>query len=89
LLKAVVFDCDGVLVDSEKAVFAGIVAVFARWGVDCLVTGPASSLYGASVFEVISELERRLGGPVEVGEVAQELDAEIRAAIAGGVRAMD
>lgn len=89
LLKAVVFDCDGVLVDSEKAVFAGIVAVFARWGVDCLVTGPASSLYGASVFEVISELERRLGGPVEVGEVAQELDAEIRAAIADGVRAMD
>ena len=47
LLKAVVFDCDGVLVDSEKAVFAGIVAVFARWGIDCLVTGPASRLYGA------------------------------------------
>jgi HAD superfamily hydrolase (TIGR01509 family) len=89
LTKAVVFDCDGVLVDSEKAVFAGIVAVFARRGIHGLVTGPTSSLYGASVDEVISELERETGEPVEFDEVAQELDSEIRAAIARGVRAMD
>lgn len=87
--RAVVFDCDGVLVDSERAVFAGIAAVFARRGIDAVLTGPASSLYGASVFAMISELERELGEPVDVDEVAQELDVEIRAAIAGGVRAMD
>ena len=82
------FDCDGVLVDSEEAVFAGIVAVFARRGIDGLVTGPSSRLYGASVDKVISELERELGKPVDVEEVAEELDSEIRRAIASGVRAM-
>ncbi len=82
------FDCDGVLVDSEEAVFAGIVAVFARRGIDGLVTGPSSRLYGASVDKVISELERELGKPVDIEEVAEELDSEIRRAIASGVRAM-
>ena len=89
LPRALVFDCDGVLVDSEKAVFAGLVAVFARRGIEDVITGPASSLYGASVFAMISELERELGEAVDVEEVAQELEVEIRAAIAGGVRAMD
>jgi HAD superfamily hydrolase (TIGR01509 family) len=89
LPKAVVFDCDGVLVDSEKAVFKGISAVFARRGVHGVVTGPASPLYGASVDEMISELGRRLGEPVSSDEIASELDAEIRAAVAGGVRATD
>ena len=36
---------------------------------------------------MISELERQLGEPVSSDEVASELDAEIRAAITGGVRA--
>jgi len=46
LPKAIVFDCDGVLVNSEPAWFTGIVTVFARHGIHRLVTGPASSLYG-------------------------------------------
>ncbi len=87
--RAVAFDCDGVLVDSERAVFAGVAAVFARRGVHLLVTGPASSLYGASVSAMISELEHQLGQPVDVDEVAQEIEVEIRAAIAAGVHAMD
>ena len=89
LPRALVFDCDGVLVDSEGAVFAAVVAVFGRRGIDGVVAGPTSSLYGASVFATILELERLLGEPVDVDQVAEELDAEIRANIAGGVVAMD
>ena len=89
LPRALVFDCDGVLVDSEGAVFTAVVAVFGRRGIEGVVAGPTSSLYGASVLATISELERLLGEPVDVEEVAEELDAEIRANIAGGVVAMD
>ena len=38
---------------------------------------------------MISELEHQLGQPVDVDEVAQEIEVEIRAAIAAGVHAMD
>jgi HAD superfamily hydrolase (TIGR01509 family) len=89
LAKAVVFDCDGLLVDSEAVVFAAIAAVFARRGIRDLVTGPDSPLYGASIDKMVSELERRLEEPVSFDEVVHELDAQIRANLAGGVRAMD
>ena len=83
------FDCDGVLVDSEKAVFDATVAVFARRGVHGLAAGPDSPLYGASIDKTVAELERLIGKPVNLEEVALELDSEIRAVIARGVRAMD
>ncbi|MGA2803161.1 MAG: HAD family phosphatase [Acidimicrobiales bacterium] len=87
--KAVVFDCDGVLVDSERAVFEATVAVFARRGIHGLVAGPDSPLYGASIDKTVSELERLIGKPIRFDEVVHELDSEIRAVVAGGVRAMD
>jgi HAD superfamily hydrolase (TIGR01509 family) len=89
LPKAVVFDCDGVLVDSETAVFDATVAVFARRGVHGLSAGPDSPLYGASIDTTVAELERLTGEPVNLAEVVHELDTEIRAVLARGVRAMD
>ncbi len=86
--KAVVFDCDGVLVDSEKAWFVGIVNVFTRRGIHRLVTGPASSLYGASVSDVVSMLEREVGEPLDREAVAREVYDAILAAIDVGVVAM-
>lgn len=83
------FDCDGVLVDSERAVFEATVAVFARRGIHGLVAGPDSPLYGASIDKTVSELERLIGKPIRFDEVVHELDSEIRAVVAGGVRAMD
>ncbi len=83
------FDCDGVLVDSETAVFEATVAVFARRGVHDLVAGPDSPLYGASIDKTVEELERLIGAPVNLDEVVEELDAEIRTVLARGVRAMD
>jgi HAD superfamily hydrolase (TIGR01509 family) len=87
--KAVVFDCDGVLVDSEKAWFVGIVNVFTRRGIHRLVTGPASSLYGASVSDVVSMLEREVGEPLDREAVAREVYDAILAAIDDGVVAME
>ncbi len=87
--KAVVFDCDGVLVDSEKAWFVGIVNVFSRRGIHQLVTGPASSLYGASVGEVVSVLEQELGVQLDAAAAAREVYDAIIAAIEEGVVAMD
>ena len=88
-LKAVVFDCDGVLVDSEKAWFVGIVNVFSRRGIHELVTGPASSLYGASVGDVVSVLEREVGEKLDGAAAAREVYDAILAAIDDGVVAMD
>ena len=88
-LKAVVFDCDGVLVDSEKAWFVGIVNVFSRRGIHELVTGPASSLYGASVGDVVSVLEREVGEKLDEAAAAREVYDAILAAIDDGVVAMD
>ena len=87
--KAVVFDCDGVLVDSEKAWFVGIVRVFSRRGIHELVTGPTSSLYGASVGDVVSVLQREVGEPLDLSAVAREVYDAILAAIDDGVVAMD
>ena len=83
------FDCDGVLVDSERAVFEATLQVFARRDIHDLAAGPDSPLYGASIDKTVAELERLVGEPVNLDEVVRELDSEIRAAIAGGVRAMD
>lgn len=87
--RAVVFDCDGVLVDSEKAWFVGIVEVFARRGITELVTGPASDLYGASVPDIVAVLQRELGEPLDVDSVTAEVYGAILSAIEDGVVAMD
>lgn len=83
------FDCDGVLVDSEPAWSTGIVGTFERHGIKRLVTGPASSLYGGSVSDVVALLEREVGEPLDVDEVAREIYDAILDAIAEGVRPME
>ena len=87
--KAVVFDCDGVLVDSEKAWFVGIVNVFERKGIHELVTGPASDLYGASVGDVVAFLERELGQSPDHEEATREVYDAILEAIDEGVVAIE
>lgn len=86
---AVVFDCDGVLVDSERAWFVGIVNVFDRHGVRELRTGPGSRLYGASVHDVVDVLEAELAEPLDRGVLAEEVYDAICRAIEDGVEAME
>lgn len=83
------FDCDGVLVDSEQAWFDGIARVFAARGIYRLLSSPASQVHGGSVDEMISLLERELGEPLDVAELTREMYASILEAIAEGVTAMD
>jgi HAD superfamily hydrolase (TIGR01509 family) len=62
--KAVVFDCDGVLVDSERInneVFAELVT---RAGVPTTYADSVARYMGRSTAECVADVERRLGRPL-------------------------
>lgn len=83
--KAIVFDCDGVLVDSETAWVSGIVDVFASRGIGYVASEPAPDLHGTSVREVVSLLEGQLSEPVDADELEDEIYAAIISHMAEGV----
>lgn len=65
--ELVIFDCDGVLVDSERLSIDVVRSVFAEAGWEISPQEIIGRFLGTSVANVRSHLEERLGGPVPEG----------------------
>jgi HAD superfamily hydrolase (TIGR01509 family) len=87
-VRAIVFDCDGVLVDSEAAWTGAIRDVANRYGVSFEID-PATSMIGGSVPEVIDVLERTLGRVFDTELVGMEIYDSVLSRIDRGVLATD
>jgi HAD superfamily hydrolase (TIGR01509 family) len=79
--RAVVFDCDGLLVDTESCWAVAEAELFARRG-RTLSEAEDAELIGMSVPETLVYLTDRLGGGIDVESFAQEL-LELVAEIVG------
>jgi HAD superfamily hydrolase (TIGR01509 family) len=63
-LELVIFDCDGVLVDSERIAVKVDVEVFARLGLTLTEADVVERFVGRSDEYIVSELEHELGHPL-------------------------
>jgi HAD superfamily hydrolase (TIGR01509 family) len=84
---AVVFDCDGVLVDTEAAWTRALREALTSHGVS-LANYRAGTMIGGSVPEAVTFMERELGHKVNAGQVAREIYASVIASISEGITAM-
>ncbi|MEU1482059.1 HAD family phosphatase [Streptomyces sp. NPDC005760] len=82
---AVVFDCDGTLMDTEPCADAARGAVFARRG-RAYDEGAREALIGLSMAQGGEVMARLLGGSAP--QLAEELAQELLAAVADGARPM-
>jgi HAD superfamily hydrolase (TIGR01509 family) len=87
-VKAVVFDCDGVLVDSEAAWTHALRQALTRHGVS-LAQHRAGNMIGGSVPEVVSFMEQALGHAVDADEIESEIYASVLANVKKGISAME
>jgi HAD superfamily hydrolase (TIGR01509 family) len=84
----VVFDCDGVLVDSEFAWVGALRDVMIRHGV-VIEDGATTSMIGGSVPEAIEYIQERLGRGIDHAMVSEQIYDDVLARLALGVTAMD
>ncbi|HXB22688.1 MAG TPA: HAD family hydrolase [Candidatus Solibacter sp.] len=66
----VIFDCDGVLVDSEILGNSVLVQVITELGLEISLEESLTQFRGGKMADVVTEIERRLGRPVPPGFVA-------------------
>ncbi|GIF94924.1 HAD family hydrolase [Catellatospora citrea] len=88
MIKAVVFDCDGVLVDSEiinNAVFAELVT---RAGLPTTLAQSIERYMGRATVECVADVERELGRPVGF-DLPAEYEREVLARQRDGLTAVD
>ena len=60
-MDAIIFDCDGTLVDSEVLVNEVLVEVVAEHGLVMALDEAVSSFRGGKLADCVAEIERRLG----------------------------
>jgi len=89
--KLVVFDCDGVLVDSEPISMAVTRAILARYGLELNLSEAQDLFLGVSATSARKAAEARLGAPLPAdfeAELAREVVAEFELKLQGiaGVR---
>jgi len=63
-IQAVVFDCDGVLVDSERITNGVIAEMLREQGLDIDTEGSMRLFMGKTVMELLPEIERMTGRPL-------------------------
>jgi HAD superfamily hydrolase (TIGR01509 family) len=87
-VRPVVFDCDGVLVDSEFAWIGALRDALIRHGV-VVGDGATASMIGGSVPEAIEYIEERLGRGIDQATISEQIYDDVLARLALGVQAMD
>jgi HAD superfamily hydrolase (TIGR01509 family) len=86
-VKAVVFDCDGVLVDSEAAWTRALRDVLVSHDVS-LADVRAGAMIGGSVPEVVDFMEHQLSCVVDAEEISREIYASVLESVSHGIEAM-
>src|SRR5215211_2070683 len=79
-LRAVLFDFDGTLWDSETAVYGVFRDLFAEHGHELTLTTWSAAIGTLGGFDPYAELGRLLGEPVDVEELGARTEDRIRAA---------
>jgi HAD superfamily hydrolase (TIGR01509 family) len=86
-LPAVVFDCDGVLVDSEaawkKALREALAANGVPWG-----RHRAGAMIGGSVPEAVAFMENELGRSLDADQIGREIYGSVLATVSEGLSPM-
>jgi HAD superfamily hydrolase (TIGR01509 family) len=77
-IEAVIFDCDGTLVDSEPLALAALLHEAARLGVDGSIEVELATMQGQSMRRCIEAIQRRATGPLP-----SDFEARVRATMAG------
>ena len=86
-MTAVVFDCDGVLVDSEFAWAQALRESMAKRGVSW-ANYRHGTMVGGSVPEAVAFMENELGYAVDVEEIGGEIYASVQSIVAAGISPM-
>lgn len=87
MITAVVFDCDGVLVDSEPINNEVLAALVTRAGLPTSVEDCATRYMGRTTAECVTEIEHHLGRRVGF-DLAAEFDEEVRRRQQGSLTAI-
>ena len=78
-IKLVIFDCDGVLVDSELIAARAELSVYKRYGVKINEAEFATRFAGSASVDILKQLESELELPVSVSmldEIGEEVDKQ-------------
>lgn len=75
-IQAVVFDCDGVLVDSERINNEVLAALVTRAGIPTTAQDSAARYMGRSTAECVAEVEDQLGRPLSF-DLAAEYEHQV------------
>jgi HAD superfamily hydrolase (TIGR01509 family) len=86
-VKAVVFDCDGVLVDSELAWTRALRETLTSYGVS-LANDRSRAMIGGSVPEAVAFMEHELGHRVDAEQIGRAIYASVLSSVARGISPM-
>jgi HAD superfamily hydrolase (TIGR01509 family) len=87
-VQAVIFDCDGVLVDSEAAWKKALRDALTAHGV-ALGRHQAGAMIGGSVPEAVTFMEGELGHSVDADQIGREIYASVLSSVAQGIAPME
>ncbi|TVP49030.1 MAG: HAD family hydrolase [Halomonas sp.] len=87
-MKMVIFDCDGVLVDSEALAEGTLVEYLSRWLPDLEITKLLSQALGMTTANILRHLEQ-LSGYTLPSDATEQVDTAIEARLARELKAIE